>query len=190
MGGGGRIEGEVGEEFAAARIPGGEIGELVKVAKADFDVVVAAFDERGPELAELMDLHGELGGVGAGKEVEGLDELVPELTVANGRFEVEPGGELAAALGAGLDELARSLGADAGDEEEDAGGGDAVARVFTQAQKRDEVFDVGGFEELEAAVFVKGDVSSSELELEGEAVMGGSEKDGLTPEQDAFFAVG
>ena len=53
--------------------------------------------------------------------------------------------------------------------------GDAVARVFDQAQQREYVLDMGGVEEFQAAEFDVGNITPCQLHLQRAAVMGGTE---------------
>ena len=80
-------------------------------------------------------------------------------------------------------------GADAVDQLQHAEGADGVMRIFGEAKDGDEVFHVGGFEELEAAVFDEGDVAPGQFHLQQIAVVGGAEEDGLFAQGDAGLQV-
>ena len=75
-----------------------------------------------------------------------------------------------------LERLLRMRGTDAGHELQHAKARHAVARILDPAQHRQQVFDVRGLEELEAAVFHERNVAPDELDLEHVAVMGAAEQ--------------
>jgi len=77
---------------------------------------------------------------------------------------------------------------DAGQELQRAERGDAVLRIVRPAQHREQVFDVGGLEELEAAVFHVRNVAPHQLELEQIGMVRGAEQHRLVPEQHAALA--
>jgi hypothetical protein len=66
-------------------------------------------------------------------------------------------------------------------------GAGGVFGILCQAQEGQGVFDVGGFQEFQAAVFDEGDVAARELDFEGVGMVGGSEEDSLFFEVDAGF---
>ena len=64
-----------------------------------------------------------------------------------------------------------------------------MAWVLRPAQQRQQVLDVRGFEELQAAELEVGDVASHQFQLERGAVVRGAEQHGLTFQRDALFAL-
>ena len=69
-----------------------------------------------------------------------------------------------------------------------AEGGELVARIVGPAQHRQQILDVRGLEELEAAVFHERDLALRELDFEHVAVRAGAEQHGLPLERNAGFA--
>lgn len=68
------------------------------------------------------------------------------------------------------------------------GSGDGVAGIFRQPQESQQVLHVGRLDELETAVFVKGNVAAAQLQFEIEAVMGRAKQNGLMLERHARLA--
>lgn len=60
---------------------------------------------------------------------------------------------------------------DAWEQHEDAEACDSIERIIGHTQEGEEIADVGGFEESEAAVFDEGDIAASEFGFEGHAVV-------------------
>ena len=85
---------------------------------------------------------------------------------------------------------ARRLRSDTGDQLEHAKTGDVVARVLRPAQDGEDVLDVAGFQELQAAELDEGDVPPGELDLELARVVRGAEQDRLVAQFHARFPVG
>ena len=83
----------------------------------------------------------------------------------------------------------RRGGADAGHQLHQPETGDAVARVFDEAQQRQHVLDMGGVEEFQAAEFDEGDVAPGEFDFQRPAMAGGAEQHRLLLQQRAGFAV-
>ena len=88
-----------------------------------------------------------------------------------------------------LDDLRGRRRADAGQQLQHAEAGDAVARVFGEAQHRQHVLDMGGVEELQAAELDERDVAARQLDLQRPAVMRGAEQHGLRLERGAGLAL-
>jgi hypothetical protein len=65
-----------------------------------------------------------------------------------------------------------------------------VARVFRPAEHGNNVLDVAGFQELEAAELDEGNVPPDELDLELAGVVRRAEEDGLVEQFHPVFAVG
>ena len=106
-----------------------------------------------------------------------------------GRTPVGPGVEAAAGGQERIHQLPRLARADARQKRQQPRAGDHVARVFGQPQKRHQVFDVGGLDELQPAVLVEGDFRPGQLGFQEDAVMRSAEQHGLTPQIDARLAV-
>jgi hypothetical protein len=64
-----------------------------------------------------------------------------------------------------VEDLARGLGAEAVEQQQDAVPGDGVARIGHHPQVGEHVLDVGGLDELEAATLDERDVPLLQLEL-------------------------
>ena len=188
-----RVEGELDEEPAAARVAGGGGGQLLDVGEAGCGVVVVGREHQLAEGLQPLDLVG--GGVAVMLETvgEGGAQLVAR---ADGR-----GGESTPAV----DEPAHGVDfgvADAqlvvepahrGGTHSLEGGQHSVPRqlvvgIVEDAQQGEEVLDVGGFEVREAAVLHVGDVAPGELELEGVGVVAGPEQHRLGPQVEAPLA--
>ena len=67
--------------------------------------------------------------------------------------------------------------------------GDAVARIFDEAQERQQVLDVGGIEKFQPTEFDERNVAPGELHLERAGVLRGAEQHRLLLQEGAGFAV-
>ena len=123
-----------------------------------------------------MDLGRHLAGGGAGQAAQQRDDGGPDAARGLGHSDGGPGGEVAAAGRERLAERGRGGRADAGHEAQHAQARHGVARVLGQAQKGDEVFDVGRLDEAQAAVLAKGDVAPGELDLEQQRMVLGAKQ--------------
>ncbi len=88
-----------------------------------------------------------------------------------------------------IEQSAGGRGATARQQLDDAKARDPVAQVLGPAQAGENILDVGGFEELEAAELHERDVAARQLDLERRAVMRRAEQHGLRLERDAALAV-
>ena len=78
---------------------------------------------------------------------------------------------------------------DAGQELQHAESGDAVARILDEAQQRQQILDVRGVEELQAAELDEGDVAAGQFQLQRSAMVRGAEQDRLLLQRGPAFAV-
>ena len=76
-----------------------------------------------------------------------------------------------------------------GNSSENPNGRHHVARVLRQAEKGQQVLDVGRFDELQSAVLVERDVSPRQFRFQKNTVMRSPKEHRLPPQVDAFFAV-
>ena len=67
--------------------------------------------------------------------------------------------------------------------------GDRIAGIFNPPQRGYNVLDVGGFQEFQAAVFYKRDISLSQFDFQLRAVVRRPEKHRLVPQVDARLPV-
>jgi len=74
-------------------------------------------------------------------------------------------------------------------ELDDSKSSNAISRVLRPTQKCQDVLDMRGLQEFEAAEFHKGDITAGEFDFERSAVMGGPEQHRLCSEQNAPLTV-
>ena len=76
-----------------------------------------------------------------------------------------------------------------GQQLQHAEAGDAVARIFGEAQHGQHILDMGGVEEFQAAELDERDVAAGELDLQRPAVVRGAEQHRLRLQQRAGLAL-
>ena len=95
---------------------------------------------------------------------------LPVLAGARRRGQLAERRERIGGLGHVVEHALRRGRPDAGQQLQQAKAGDAVARVFDEAQQRQHVLDVRGIEELQAAELDERNVAAGELDLQRAAM--------------------
>ena len=155
---------------------GGDPAELGDVAAARPGVLVPPLEVGLVPEAGGVDL-GRPSGVAPPQEREERRELRPCRPAAR-RDVRRRRGRGPVGLDFGQDGLRRDR-PDPRQELQDPEARQPVARVLGEAQQREQVLDVCGLEELQAAELHERDVAPGELELERTAVVGGAKEDRL-----------
>ena len=163
--------------------------ELVEIADARVHVFVQPLHVRLVPLAHQVDLAAPLA-IRIAERREQFDEFLPRDARVGRRLELfERGPQMVA----GDEVIERALGirrAHARHELQHAEAGELVVRIVGPAQHRQQILDVRGLEELEAAVFHERNLALRELDFEHVAVRAGAEQHGLALERNAGFARG
>ena len=111
---------------------------------------------------------------------EGGDEVRPPLASSRRRGNrSDSSADRIDVVGHQVEHALRRCRPDARQKLQDAKAGHLVARVLHEAQQRQQILDVRGIEELEAAEFDEGDVAAGQLDLERAAVARRPEQHGL-----------
>src|SRR6185437_1414272 len=182
-----RIEGELGQEALAGRVLAGEHLQLIEVAQARMEMFVLPLEMRAVPLPREVYLSGPRP-LRVGERDEELEELAPVLRRPLRWREGLQGLQGAAVCLQMVERPARIARAHAGQKLQGAESRQAVARIVRPAQHAEQVLDVAGLEELQAAVLHEGNLTPPELDLEDVAVARGAEEHRLLAQRDAGLA--
>jgi UvrD/REP helicase N-terminal domain len=180
--------GEFGQKSFATRVAGRNLRKLYEVALADGGILVDALEMRRVPAADEIEFGGPARRLPVHK-LYGVNKRGPILRCGRRRCELAQSAHWVALLGHSVEHTCGSGGPGAGQKLDHAEPRDAVARVFSPAQERQHVFDVRGLKELQAAELHEWNVSPSQFHLQGAAVMGGAEQNGLRFECEPRLAV-
>src|SRR6266511_863073 len=195
-GGGGGIEGQLGQQPRAARESPGQALELLEIAEPGVRALVPPGEHGLQEPPEAFDLD-RSGGVVPGAVGQRLSE---RLDLADGGGPVlaleesREGGSAGVRRGVAAEAQSGHLptGRDrphALGQLQDPEPAHLVERVLQDAEQREDVLHVRGLHELQAAVLDERDVPAGQLDLQEVAVVAGAEQHGLAAEWHAPFAM-
>src|SRR6266511_358687 len=195
-GGGGGIEGQLGQQPRAARESPGQALELLEIAEPGVRALVPPGEHGLQEPPEAFDL-GRSGGVVPGAVGQRLSERLdladgggPVLALEESRERGSAGVRRGVAAEAQSGHLPtgrdrpHALG-----QLQDPEPAHLVERVLQDAEQREDVLHVRGLHELQAAVLDERDVPAGQLDLQEVAVVAGAEQHGLAAEWHAPFAM-
>ena len=183
-----RVERQFRDEPGPRRVPGGEVLELIEVAKPLLWARVEAVEGGGQEPSEAPDLargwHISDRAIGQGGPQLG------EVLVGDGgdaRVAVdEPAyrrgsGRIVSTYAQFVHESPRSHGTHAFQELEDAEPAHLVEGVVQDSEQCQHILDVGRLQELQPSVLDVGDVPAGQFDLEQVAVVGSPKQHSLAP---------
>ena len=174
----GRIERQLGQEALARGIARGDLLELEQVGLARRRILVDAVEMRLVPAPCLLDF-GRPAGRPARSPSRCRRTRASPSPARGGAGTLAMRRDRIGRLGHVVEHALRRRWPDARQELQHAEAGDAVARVLDEAQQRQQILDVRGVEELQAAELDEGDVAAGQLDLERSAMVRGPEQDRL-----------
>ena len=177
-GGIGGIERQLGQESLARRITGGDGFQLDQIGAARRRILMDAIEMRLVPAARQFEFGGPAGAAGFDL-ADHVDEAAPVMRRTWRRWRQRKGHDRIGRRDDVIQRLLRRGRPDAGQQLHQPEAGDAITRIFDEAQQRQHVLDMGGVEKFEAAEFDERDIPARQFDLERAAMRRGAEQHGL-----------
>ncbi len=183
-----RVERDLGQETFAIGMATRQGDELVEVECAHLEIVVQALQMRRIPVARQLQVLRPAQARGAQARIQRAERLPLDAAAGRHRERRQRGGDIAA-LAHRVQHTGGSRLADSGNQLQHAEPGQAPAWILGKAQQRQQILDMRGLQEFQAAELDERDVAPHELQFERGAVAGRPKQHGLRLEGHAFFAL-